>query len=383
MKGNRYTDVLRRTVAAWVVLAACATGCEEDAVTPPPPPPANTEFVFVTTTDFQTGSSSVINLDGSYTTSRDVTAIHSDAVARYFNGMIYVVNRMGGDNIQILDPKKGHATVRQFSLGTGADLHDIAFASATRAYVTAYNGTDLLIVDPSQGIQVGQIDLSALADGDGVPEMDRLLLVGDRLFVTIQRIDRTGNWGPVGPSYLAVVDVTTNALIDVDASSAGIQPLVLTGTNPFSDIVIDPTTGGLCVANVGDWGILDGGVEMVDPLALKTDGFVFSEGSAGGDITDVVLVSVDRGYAIITDANFENALVSFNPQSGAKTATVYAPGAFVLQDAELSPAGTLFLTDRTPTQPGIRIFDAVTGTELTADPIDVGLPPFDITFGSP
>jgi hypothetical protein len=53
-----------------------------------------------------------------------------------------------------------------------------------------------------------------------------------------------------------------------------------------------------------------------------------------------------------------------------------------LQDVELAPNGELFLTDRTATKPGIRIFDVTTDTEITTDPIDVGLPPFAITFGA-
>ena len=60
--------------------------------------------------------------------------------------------------------------------------------------------------------------------------------------------------------------------------------------------------------------------------------------------------------------------------------TLYAPGAYVLQDIERGPTGELFLSDRTAVNPGIRIYDSQTGSQVTSNPIDTGLPPFDISF---
>ncbi len=376
----RYARIWKAAVA---VLALTTVGCEEnptEVVKPTGKPPV-AQFAFITTTDFQAGSASVVWLDGKYTTEKDVAAIHSDAVARYFDGFIYVVNRLGADNIQILDPADGFATIRQFSVENGADPHDVAVVSETKAYVTRYNKTDLWIVDPSTGTRTGSISLSAFADGDGIPEMDHLLLVGDRLFVSVQRIDRNTDWNPVGLSYLAVVDVAADTLVDVDPVTAGTQAIALAGTNPFSDLQMDASTGRLYVACVGDWGTADSGVEVVNPATLSSEGVVLAGTTVGGDITDVELVSAETGYAIITDASFHSVLLRFNPSTGVVTGTVYAPGDFVLQDVELGPAGELFLADRTPTKPGIRIYEAVAGAEITSHPIDVGLPPFDITFG--
>lgn len=353
--------------------------CEEEPSEPLPVPQA-TDFAFVTTTDFQTGSASVIGLDGDPTVQNNIAAIHSDAVARFFGGLIYVVNRFGADNVQILDPATDFATVRQFSVGNGSDPHDIVVMSPTKAYVTRYNETDLWIVNPSTGNKTGSVDLSELADDDGIPEMDHLILEGDRLLVTVQRIDRNGDWGPVGTSYVAMVDVNTDALIDIDPLTNGTQPMKLAGSNPFSEFALDPVSGEPCVAAVGDWGVLDGGIERIDPVGFSTQ-VILTGAAAQGDITDVALASATTAFAIITDASFNNKLIAFNPQNGAVTGTVYAPGAFVLQDAEIGPSGRLFATDRTATLPGIRVYDTQTLAEITTAPIDVGLPPFDIIFG--
>jgi DNA-binding beta-propeller fold protein YncE len=344
---------------------------------------AATEYAFVTTSDYSTGSSSVIYLDGSYTTLVDVEELHSDAVSRYYEGLIYVVNRMGGDNIQVLDPGDGFSTIRQFSVGSGSNPQDIAFVSGTKAYVSLGNETEMLIVNPVSGAHTGSIDLSIFADGDGIPEMDCMILVGDRLFVSIQRLDRNMYWLPVAPSYIAVIDTNADTLLDCDPGTPGIQAIELVGTDPYKDIHFDPYTGLLYVTCVGWWGIIDCGVETIDPVTLNPTGYMLSESNASGDINDVAVFSATTGYAVVTNASFDNILVRFDPSTGELTDTLYTPGGYWLSDIEISPGGELFLCDRTPTNPGVRIYGAVTGLEIPESPIDVGLPPFDITFSVP
>ncbi len=371
-----------RTLAtiATCLLVVLAAGCDSDPVRTRTQS-GNVARAVVTTTDFTTGALSTVALDGSNSADAAVASIHSDAVVRVFNGLVYVVNRFLGDNIQILDPANGFALVRQFSVGNGSDPHDIAVVSPTKAYVTRYNSTELLIVNPSNGNHTGTVDLSSLSDVDGTPEMDQMALVGNRLFVTIQRMDRRGfPWITTDASYVAVVDVDADTLVDADAATAGIQPISLANKNPFSTLQLDAATGNLYVACVGDWSTIDGGIEWVIPGALASGGTFLSGAAAGGDITDVEIVSADRGYLIVTDASFATTLLAFDPQTKAVVDTVYAPGAFTLQDVELAPNGDLFLADRDFTKPGLRVYNAATGVEKTTAPISVGLPPFDIIF---
>jgi hypothetical protein len=338
------------------------------------------DWVFITTTDYITGSSSVIRPGPPLAVECNVRPLHSDAVARYFDPYIYVVNRMGGDNIQILDPSNGFSTVRQFSVGAGSDPHDILVLSPTKAYVTRYNTNVIWIVNPAAGVQTGSIDLSALADADGLAEIDMMCRVGNRAFITVQRLDRNNYWVPVGTSYVAVIDTQTDALVDCNSAAPGVQPITMTGTNSYSDIQLDPYTGRLYFSSVGYWGLRDGGVEKVDPVGLQSEGIIFTETAAGGDMTDVEISGGKRGFAIVSDDDFYTLLVSFDAETGVKTGTLYDPNAYVIQDIELSPWDNLYVADRTPTNPGIRIYDVFTKTQATPAPIDVCLPPFDITF---
>jgi len=342
-----------------------------------------TDFAFVTTTDYSSGTGSVIWLDGSYATEKNVVDIHSDAVPRWYDGLIYVVNRLGGDNIQVLDPAANFETVRQFSVGNGSNPVDIVFVSPTKAYVSRNNSTELWIVNPSTGAHTGTINLASFADGDGLPEMDRMVITGGKLFISIQRLDRNNWWLPVSPSWLAVVDVATDVLVDCDPGTPGTQGVLLTGTDPFSPIQLNPWTGRLYVSCVGWWGAADGKVEIVNPATLASEGYIFTETAAGGDINDVEILSADKGYAIVTDASFNQMLVSFNPSTGERIAKLYEPGAYVLNDIELAPGRELFLCDQTTTNPGLRIWDTRTDTQITTHPIDVGLRPFEVCFSVP
>ncbi|HET6349739.1 MAG TPA: hypothetical protein VFH88_11715, partial [Candidatus Krumholzibacteria bacterium] len=269
-------------VGSALVVAALAmlfAACEDSTSVIPPVPAGN--FAFVTTTDYSTGSASVVSADSLLKATQNVASISSDALARFYGGRIYVLNRSGADNVQVLDPAAGFATIKQFTVGAGSDPEDITFLSRSRAFVSRYNEDQMWIVDTIQGRRTGQIDFHWLADADNIPEMSHMVMVGYRVFVAVQRLDRTTNWGPVGTSYVAVFDARTEQFLDADPATGGVQPITLAGTNPFGEMVWNDASGMIWVPTVGRWGIADGGIELIDPNTLTTSGIVLSEATAG------------------------------------------------------------------------------------------------------
>jgi DNA-binding beta-propeller fold protein YncE len=373
------SGIFRASLAFAAALALAA--CEEDTVSSGPPP-VHGDFAFVTTTDFQTGSASIVTADDSVLTAiKDVASPHSDAVARAFGGLIYVLNRQGADNVQVIDPLDGFRTRKQFSVGNGADPEDIVFQNPSRAFVSRYNEDQIWIVNPKTGQRSGLIDFSWLADADLVPEMAHMVKVGNRVFVAVRRLDRTTpSFDPTGTSYVAVFDATTQQFLDAEPGTTGTQAIELATANPFGEMVYNAASGKIWVPTVGFFGLADGGVELLDPVALTTSGIVISETTLGGDITDVVALDANRGAAIVSDSNFNTLLVGFDLSAPAKIDTIYAPGSFALQDAERSRDGRIFLSDRSLSAPGIRVFRGSDHTQITTNPIDVGLPPADIEF---
>ena len=337
---------------------------------------------FVYATDFSSGSLANIQFGPPRTVSTNVAGVSSDAALRYFDGLLYVVNRLGFDNIKVLDPAQNFATVQEFSVGNGSNPHDIEFLSPTKAYVARYESPDLWIVNPQTGQHTGTLSLAAFADADGIQEIDHLALRNGRLFVSIQRLDRNNFFAPTDSSQIVVIDPATDAVVDVDLGAGGDQGIILPFQNPTTELATDPA-GQLVLGCAGNYGVLDGGVARVDPIALALAATEITEGALGGDVNDVALLTGQRGFVVISDASFTTILKAYHRDAGTVQSTLYSTPGFYLADIEVNDQDELWVCDRTFSNPGVRVFDGVSGTPLTVSPLNVGLPPQDIVFDGP
>jgi hypothetical protein len=323
---------------------------------------------------------------------RDVARVSTDAVERWYGGLLYVVNRFGFDNVQVIDPAHGYVTLRQFSVGSGSNPQDIAFASPTKAYVSRLSSPDLLIVDPSTGATLGTIPLAAWADGDGNPEAGAMTTAGDLLFVTLERLT---NFVPADTGLVVVIDMRADTVFDVDPSTPGKQMVRLAGMNPSTAFSWLPAAGAGAARHVligctGRYGVLDGGIDQVSVAAASAgvpgpvwnSGLAMSESALGGDVVNVTAYADSHSYAIASDlAAYPNtSLIAWNPATGALLGTVYAPGGYSLSDAAIDGRGELYVCNSSFDSPGLLVFRAGVDT-LVAGPIATGLPPVHIIFG--
>lgn len=373
------------SVIIGMVYLSMLTGCS-DSGSGANPFQRGTNSAFVVTSDFTTGSYSAIDLD-TLTATNDIPAnpaavIHSDCNVKYFNGKIYLVNRLGADNITVLDVDALETVVNQFSVGNGANPYDIAFISDTKAYVALYASNELLVVDPTDtGDEIkARIDLSTYVDAqdtDGIVEANSLTIVGDYLFVSMQRMDMN-TYAVPGTSVIAVINTDDNALVDVDDSTDGTQGIVLTGKNP-QFMSYDPTLNKLLVSETGSYFAADGGIEIVDPYTFSAEGFVLEEGDDVGNAMGPFVVIGNKLYAAIAVGYGNPVVMEFQYNAGANsfgkikdifTATAYLPS--------LSADGfnRLIIPDRNLTNPGVRFYD--TAAETLGDPVYVGLPPKEV-----
>ncbi|GIW44581.1 MAG: hypothetical protein KatS3mg077_1863 [Candidatus Binatia bacterium] len=332
------------------------------------------QVAFVTATDFQTGSFALVGEQPPFPVepTNPQRRLGADPVARVFGRRVYVVNRFGGDNVQVLDAADHFRTLLQCSTGNGSNPQDIAFRSGLQAYIPLLARAWLLRVNPHPAADchdfiVGRIDLQQFADVDGSPEANQATVVGDKLFVTLERLE---NFAPVRNGLLLVVDTNTDEVV---------ASMELAAANPFGMTKgLTVRNGRLFVALVGAFGALDGGIEAIDTATLVSDGLVITEAELGGDVTDFVLADDEYGYAVISGPDFSTSLVRFDLKSRS-VVTVLSPRDG-LSDLELSPRGLLFLTDRNLHRPGVRVLRATDGAELTPAPLFTGLPPFDLVF---
>jgi hypothetical protein len=352
-----------------------------------PLPGRCSEHAFIVSTDYwSTAYYSTIEIDPPRTADIAIEPVSTDPVIHYHDAedMIFILNRYLADNVQVVDTDPMFTTIQQYSVGNGSNPHDIRVADNTKGYVSRYEWTTLLIVHPYAGDSLGVIDLSPLADADGIPEMDRMEIVDGKLFVTLNNVDRT-TWLPAGPGKVAVIDIEADTLVDCDPEVPGIQPITLELPNPYSELRYDRCREELIVACLGAWGVMDGGVEAVDPFALESKGVVITESEIGGDISDAILGPGPKGYAVVLEAvpwpdNFAR-LVAFDLAAREPIDTLYeqtSGSGSSLAGIEINRQGELYLCDRDVTDPGIRIYDILTDT-LKAT-VGVGVPPFDVAF---
>jgi hypothetical protein len=155
-------------------------------------------------------------------------------------------------------------------------------------------------------------------------------------------------------------------------------------TNPLSPLHFSPTLKRILVSCVGTFGVNDGGIVAIDPLTNTVDpGINITEAALGGDITDFEMVSSTKGFAIVTNANFANSLVTFHPTTGQRLNTVLGPLDVFIPHLALNSRNELYVAvnDVTTPTPGVRVFDAVTNNDLVPGPLNVGqLPPVWVLF---
>jgi hypothetical protein len=349
-------------------ILACA--CAPDETTHPTPPAGS---ALVVTTDYETGAYAAID-PATRTAIRDIDVIHKDAVCREdpLTGQTFIVSRLGADAVELVDTAGSWDVAAEYSVGTATNPQDIAIVSEHRAYVARYAEPSLLVVDPLTGAQLGTVDLSAYADADGSPEAAWMLVHGSQLFVALQKLV---DFDVAGASAMLVLDGATGVVQ---------REIPLAGANMYGKLRYAGAIDRIPLVIVGRFGALDGGIQLIDPADGSISPFVVTEQALGGDLSDAVIASATRGYAVIGVSGTDGAstrLVEFDPSTGEVGATLIASEGWELGFVELDPTGAeLWVADRNPARPGVRIFDAATGAELTAQPIDTGLPPFMICF---
>ncbi len=358
------------------LMVAC--GNKDNPITSDPDLALQANLAIMTTTDYNSGNLSSLDLQTQVATLDHLT-IHSDAVVRVYRDRVYVINRLGQDNVIVLNRGDLKTPLTQYSTGNGSNPHDMAFASGDKAYISRYERTQLLIVNPATGDSLGAVDLSGFADADGLPEMSQLALYGNRLFVACQRLDRDNGWVPTDASAIAVIDVATDQVVDVDGNAAGVQGIAMAGKNPAG------------AAQRGDKWLLshvdlfadltDGGIEVIDLANLRSEGIALGERALGGNLSSITMISDSEGYVVVTDANFANMVKRFDLATQSVAGLEGLSGGFVPGLGAF--AGRLYVLDRgsvaDPASVGVKVFDVNTD-RLVAGPISTGLPPSSIAF---
>ena len=278
-----------------------------------------------------------------------LATVSSDPVMRSSGEGVFVLNRLGFDNAQRLDPQDDFRTAWQRTTGQGSNPHDLVL-SGGKGFVSRYEPpfNDLAVIDPGDGTLTASIPLEDLTgDPAQLPRPDRLAAAEGVVFAGLQNIDRS--FSRYGEGLLAVVDPDAGQV-------AGVVPLP--GKNPGRLSV--GSEGGRTKIYVAMAGIfpgllpqeLSGGVAVVDAANRVFERWALDDDDAGGNVIDARVFSETLGYALVSDASYTNSLLAFEPAAARVLRVVYQTRDFVPEMA-LSGGGVLALPDRSFGAPGV------------------------------
>lgn len=298
-----------------------------------------------------------LNDDDRYVTAGLATQSDSDYTVSSYKNFFYHIGRHGNDTITKYDISDALAPINSFSTletpeSDTSNIYTVVQADDDKAYLVGYNLNTIWIVNPNatgqDEFKLGEIDLSAYADNDGKIEAVDGIIVDDKLYIMMARLDRGDNSSPVDPNFpamVAVIDTTTDSEIDTNLNDdpSELKGIELTTRNPEKFAYHEDT--GLLLQATGDpYGpayyarplVYVGGITRInDDYSIE---FVVDDGPDDGNvgehpydyITNFTIVDGDTGY-FLAYAGWKNTrLFRFNPSTG----EVYGPVDAFTSDSE-------------------------------------------------
>ena len=300
-------------------LSACGTDDDTTGIAP-----INSTIVGVavgTTSDYTTASHSLIATELPYNAHTELAPDdNTDIDISQYGNFFYKINR-GGDSIIKFDVANSEEPIWECSTGADSNPYQLIQISDSKAYVLRYGAGEVWVVNPSidssskcaTSFKTGEIDLSSFDTIDNIPNMAQGVVVGDYMFVIMQRL--TPKWSPEGPGLIAVIDITTDTLVDADDTISGTQAITLVGKNPQS---IQFFNNKLYVQSVGEYysSVYEGGIDTIDPTDFTVTQLVDDTLNTTKQISGMVIISNTVGYLISYEGWKVNTLYQFNPTTG-------------------------------------------------------------------
>jgi len=303
--------------------------------------PTTMQFAVTATAapDFASGATSVINVATPRVSRNNLKPTISDLAIDCHGRHFYRIERFQGDNVTKFDVMAPEQVVYQFSTQAPSDTapsnpYQMVFMNADKAYLLRYGSTKAWIVDPSaqteSNFKVGELDLSAYADADGVPEMAAGAVVDGKLFIVMQRFEL---FQTLQTAYVAVFDTVTDQEIDTGKATNNLKGIPLSIKNPLNigylaendRIYVQATGKSEFGSSPAEY---TGGIETINPDDYNTQ-LVLDDGDENdhpfGQILNMALVTQSQAYFIGSTAFQTNSLYRFNPTTGAIFSDVNGP----------------------------------------------------------
>jgi len=344
--------------------------------------------------DFSSGSHAIVSDTNSvFESANNLLPTASDITMASSGKYFYRIERaFAGNNITKFSFDDPQTVIWQYSVkddpqeAVSSNPTSMVIVSDQKAYVIRYGKTKAWIVNPSATIEadfkIGELDLSAYSDGDGVPEMYGAVIADGNLFITLQR---QLNFALSEIAYVAVFDIATDTEIETNYPGDTVKGIPLEIRNMNNDMVYVGSDNAIYIQGHGSFSATEfaGGVERIDVSTYETS-LVHDDSAAEGKIISVAVISATEAYFIAcADCEFTSfgfsdySLYALNPATGVTSLVDVAElQHVVLNDLSLSPSGDLWVSAGSAT---LHIMDTQTNSLTTS--IDTQLDPTQVVFG--
>jgi len=132
-----------------------------------------------------------------------VDAVSPDSRLVHSGGYVWLLERGSQERISKYDPSDIFQTPLRYDLtpGEAGFPSDVSFCG-DRVFVTLYDGTELLVLDPEDLTEETRLDISQYADGDGLPEASSMVCKEGTLIVSLHRENRNEVEGASTPQQI-------------------------------------------------------------------------------------------------------------------------------------------------------------------------------------
>jgi len=352
-----------------------------------------TAIAATTSPTFVTGAHAIITGDGNgqFVSLNDLNPVSgADVTVVTYGNYFYVIGQQfSGNSITKYAIDNPQDVIWQYSVNEPAatvasNPHDMIFVSETKAYVLRYNKTKAWIVNPSAtneaSFKIGELDLSAYATADGLPEMDAGLIVDGKLYILLQRLEGVAQQ-VIHDAYIAVFDTNTDTEIDVNITGDAFKGIPLTFRNPTANTYVSENNK-LYVQSSGSFFPVEyvGGIEVID-LNDYSSTIILDDGDDAshpyGLITELAVISPERLYFVGYESFDVNTLYVMNTQTD-EISAMNVPQLIDGQIANLAidPQGLLWVSDNANAT--VRILNPLSCEEI--DAVSTNLNPAKIVF---
>ncbi|CBL44393.1 conserved hypothetical protein [gamma proteobacterium HdN1] len=387
-------------------LAACGDSSDHKKTTeqpqpeqPQPEPPKTVVYKAIiasTAADYSSSDISIAATKAPFDAIRGYNIVdQSDYGVDAFEGSFYRIGRYNIDTLTRYDITAPQLPVWQFSTKASTETttrnpYDLAFVNAEKAYLIRYEGDTAWIINPSvlqseeSAFKIGELNLSSYNDADGSPEAVAGVIVGEKLFVVMQRLDKTAGWAP-GDPYIAVFDINTNTEIDTDPNDnpENVKGIKLEIKNPTSIDVVGDT---LYVSGIGNYAPLErtGGIQGVNVSNYSTR-IIRDDSAEGADAlgqtSGIAIISPTLGYFKGYVGWQNEGLYQFNPETGeVVTEPVAGLTGLMISTLKKAPDNSLWVGIGDAVSPRVEVLDTTNNTKLGQ--VDLLRSPSEIAFTS-